>query len=188
MTPTTEPRQFVSGETLTWEISLPDYPPSDGWVLSYAFRGPGPGFDVGAIDDGQVYRVVVTSATTGALVPGLFYWQATVTLGSEVHIVREGQTLVKPGIASVDIDDTLDQRSQAKKILDAIDSMMMGKIPSDVDEYTIGTRQLRHIPVRELIDLRKYYAQLYSSELAAARAKQGGSFIQNVGIKFGRPR
>ena len=34
-TPTTEPASLQAGDTLRWQRTLPDYPASEGWVLSY---------------------------------------------------------------------------------------------------------------------------------------------------------
>jgi hypothetical protein len=179
-----EPSVIVIGETLEWEKAIVDYPPSDGWSLSYAFRGAGAGFDVTATDDNDVFQITVTAAVTVTLTAGTYYWQGMVTRTGIKHLVGEGQSLVKAGLAATATGTAADLRSFNKKTIDAIDAMMGGKATADVQEYTIGIRQLKHISVTELISLREHYSKLYSAELRRAR----GGGLRTINIGFDRPR
>ena len=42
------PPQIRAGDSVTWRVSLPDYPVEAGWQLHYALRGP-QGIDLEAL-------------------------------------------------------------------------------------------------------------------------------------------
>jgi hypothetical protein len=186
--PTREPRDFTAGETVIWSKSLDDYSGSDGWALDYYFRGAG-SFDVSAAAqaDGSFLATVAPDAVEAA---GRYYWQGWVSKGGEKHVVANGECEVKPGLAG-DVD-AYDGRSNAKKILDAIDALLAGKASLDQQEYTISdgdsSRTLRRIPPGELLELRKTYARIVARERRRERVRRGGTLMSNVKVRFDRPR
>ena len=44
--PTKEPLTIRAGDTIEWTKSIDDYKASDGWTLSYSFRGTGGTIDI----------------------------------------------------------------------------------------------------------------------------------------------
>jgi hypothetical protein len=189
---TYEPREVSTGETPQWTKSFDDYPASEGWALSYYFRGPGAGFDVAATADGDDFTIAVPAAATADLTPGTYFWQAWVSKADEKYQVGEGSVTVKEGFAAVTTETSVDKRSQAKRILDAIDATLEGRATTDQQQYQIsgggGYRMLMKIPVGELITLRKYYAGIYSEELRQARARRGGNLFKTVKVRFTIPK
>jgi hypothetical protein len=186
--PTFEPTEIIAGETLNWTKSLPDYPAAEGWTLKYYFRGAGAGFDVTATADGDDFSVTVSATTTAAMTAGAYYWQAEISLSSEKHIVDSGQATVKPALAAVASNVVFDGRSRVKKTLDAIDAMLDGKATLDQQEYMIGNRSLKRIPIPDLIALRTHYAQMVSRERRAEKLSQGAPFLKSVHVRFRQPR
>jgi hypothetical protein len=185
--PTFEPGIITAGETLKWTKSLVDYPASEGCALKYYFRGAGTGFDATAIADGDDYSITVPAATTAGMIAGTYTWQAEVSLSGEKFIVDSGEVTVKPGLAGVTTSTTHDGRSPAKKILDAIDAMILGKASRDQQEYTIGNRALKRIPIPDLLALRTRYAQIYARERRADALRQGAPYLKNIYVRFRRP-
>lgn len=190
--PTYEPREISTGETPQWTKSFDAYPASDGWILNYYFRGGGAGFDVAAVADGDNFKVSVPSASTTTLTPGAYYWQAWVSKGAEKYQVGEGSVTVKQGFVAVAAATVVDNRSQVKKILDAITATIEGRATSDQQQYTIsgggGYRMLMKIPVGELITLRKEYARLYAREQRRARVRRGGTLFSTLKVRFDNPK
>jgi hypothetical protein len=186
--PTFEPSVITIGETLAWTKALEDYPASEGWALTYYFRGAGVGFDATATADGDEFEISVPATTTANMTAGTYYWQAEVSLSGEKHIVDRGQTEVKAGLAAIDAATTHDGRSVAKTIIDAIDALMLGKATRDQAEYTIGNRSLKRTPVADLILLRERYAQIYAREQRAEKLRQGAPFLKNIYTRFTRPQ
>lgn len=182
-----EPTEIAVGETLEWTRNLPAFPASE-WTLTYYFRGAGPGFDVTATADGDAYSITVPTSSTSNLVEGVYFWQAWVTKDSEKHMVGSDQVKVKKDFTSITTSTIVDKRSQLKKILDAIDAMVLGKATLDQQEYAIGNRQLKRIPIPDLMQLRREYAALYAQEVRAARRKGGASYLKNINARFDTPR
>lgn len=183
-----EPREFTAGETVTWSKSLEDYSAADGWALDYYFRGAG-SFDVSAEAQADGSFLAIIGADTEAQ-PGTYYFQGWVTKGGEKHVVARGECKVLTGLSG-DVD-AYDGRSNAKKIVDAIDAMIAGKASLDQQEYTIGegdsTRALKRIPIPELIKLRETYARMVARERRRERTRRGGTLMQDMKVRFNRPR
>ncbi|HWT00204.1 MAG TPA: hypothetical protein VN256_08150 [Pyrinomonadaceae bacterium] len=181
---TFEPTEITAGSTLKWVKSLLDYPASEGYVLKYYFRGAGTGFDATATADGDDFEVNVPTATTAQMAAGTYYWQAEVSLSGEKFIVDTGEVKVKASLAATAAGDAFDGRSEAKKILDAIDAMLKGKATLDQQEYSIGNRALKRIPIPDLLSLRKHYAQLVARE---RRVAKGAPLLKSINARFKRP-
>ncbi|HEY0101363.1 MAG TPA: hypothetical protein VGB76_20735 [Pyrinomonadaceae bacterium] len=183
-----EPREIATGETPQWTKSFDDYPASDGWALNYYFRGPGAGFDVAATADGDDFIAAVPAGATDALTPGAYFWQAWVSKDTEKYQVGDGAVTVKQGFAAVTTAMTVDNRSKAKRIIDAIDATLEGRATTDQHMYMIGNRQLMRIPVEQLISLRGHYATIYGEELRQARARRGGTLFKTLKVRFTKPK
>jgi hypothetical protein len=181
------PREIVIGETLEWRTRLVDFSPGDGWTLSYAFRGAGPGFDATATADNGEHLTAVASSVTATLSVGTYSWEAWVTNGTEDHMVGRDTVQVIRNLKNLATNATLDNRSEAKKILDAIDAMALGKATLDQQSYQIGTRQLARIPIHDLLALRTHYAQMYAREKKALRRKNGAPYFKNIHVRRERP-
>jgi hypothetical protein len=186
--PSTEPKEFAVGESLKWTKSIADYLPSDGWSLSYYFRGSTGGFDVTATVENDSFVIEVAASATDALAAGACFWQAWAenTNGRKIK-VADGESKVLPNLSAVASGDAFDGRSEVKKTLDAIDATLARRATSDQLSYQIGTRQLQFIPIPDLIALRTKYAQLYARECRAGRLKKGGSFSKQIFVRFKRP-
>jgi hypothetical protein len=192
--PTTEPGEIVIGSTLKWTRDLEDYPASE-YALKYYFRGAGKGFDAAATPDtgdGDRHAVTVAASVTAEMSPGTYYWQAVADKDGEKFFVGEGETKAVAGLASLAVTTTVDNRSPAKRILDAIDAMLAGKATKDQMEYQIGgdgsLRMLRTFPPSEWVGLRIIYARIVMRERRNARVKRGGTLFSSVKVRFDGPR
>jgi hypothetical protein len=178
--PTREPRSFIAGETLEWSKSFDDYP-ADEWTLKYSLRGPGTApADITATADGEDFLVDVSSTYTAALTPGTWRMVGWVEKGSEKHFVYDREVIV---VAAPATSGTLDARSTAKQIVDAIDAYMLaGPAASNaVKRYRIADRELERYDAAQLKDLRTYYWNIYVRE---ERSKRGGSSMRNINCGF----
>lgn len=185
--PDLEPTEITVGETLEWTKDLSDFPASE-FTLTYYFRGAGPGFNAVATADGDVHSITVPTTDTDDLVEGLYFWQAWATKGAEKHMVASGQVRIKKDFTSVSTGTVVDKRSKLKKIVEAIDDLVLGKASLDQQEYTIGNRSLRRIPIPELVELRKTYAGLYAQEVRRERRRSGKGYLRNINTKFEAPQ
>lgn len=171
--PTTEPSSLRAGDTWRWTKSLPDYP-ATSWTLKYRFKSHIlPGFQVTATAAGAAHSVTVSAATTGGYLAGDYAWTAWVeNVGGESYTIASGIVTVEPDLRAGGAADVLDTRSHARKALAAIESWIENKSPA-VASYVIGDRQMRYIPIPELIKLRQAYRHEVIAEDNAARVAAG---------------
>ena len=170
--PTTEPQQLRAGLTWVWTKTVPDYP-ATAWTLTYWCKQAatsGAKFSIVATASGSDYSVSVAAATTAGYTADTYTWVAVVTSGSEAYEVDRGTFEI---LAKYNADAALDDRSHARKVLEAIEAVIESRATVDQQEYTIGMRSLKRMTVEELMMFRdKYRAEVYA-ETAAERAANG---------------
>lgn len=175
-TPTTEPAELRAGLTWEWDRNdLADYPATT-WTLKYWFKRMGgtDKFTITATANGSAFSVSLSAATNAAYVADTYTWVAIVTAGSEAFEVDRGTVKLLP---RYDQDTALDDRTHAKKVLEAIEAVLESRASKDQEEYAIGNRSLKRTPLKDLLALRdKYRAEVFAEQLAenARNGMQGG--------------
>lgn len=173
--PRNEPPEARAGLTWQWrrEDLSADYP-ATSWTLKYWFKelkASGANFSITCTADGSSFVVNVSAATTAALTAGKYSWAAEVTGGStEAYEVDRGTLTVLP---RYDQASALDDRSHARKALDAIEAVIESRATIDQQEYTIGSRTLKRMTGEELLKFRDYYRAQVGAELMVERARNG---------------
>lgn len=179
-----EPKTFIQGETLSWMRSFDDYLYADGWNLKYYFRGSsGNGFDVVAVSDVGDFITTIPSSVTANCTPGKYSYQAFLEKDDEKILAASGTVEVKAGLATIAAGANFDGRTQNEITLDAIRACLAKKATLDQQEYAIGTRSLRRIPIPELIQLEQLYAQRVGRERTAEQLRKGGKFFKTVLVR-----
>lgn len=165
--PTSEPSQITAGDTWTWKKSLSDFLASDSWVLTYALVKDGKIIELTASADGDDHLIEEVPTDTAKHDPGIYHYQAYVTKSSERYQVGTGTIEVLPDFAE---SAGYDNRSHAKKTLDAIEAVIEGKATRDQLAHSIGGRSLSRYSWTELIEARdRYRAEYYAEERKAGR-------------------
>lgn len=184
--PTTEPSQFIQGDTVKWTKSLSDYLPADGWVLSYAFVLEGGSSNqktATSTDNGDgTHLVTITAATSAGFSVGIYHWQAYVTKSGERYTVESGQVEVNPDFATLTAG--YDNRGHVKKVLDAIEAVLENRASEEQNYIMIGSTQITNIPHGELLALRSQYRSEYQRELQAAKIARGESGGTSIKVRF----
>jgi len=176
---TNEPFELRAGLTWEWEREFSDYPAST-WTLKYWFKRMGgtDKFSITATASGSKHVVDVAAATSQAYVADDYTWVAIVSAGSDSYEVDRGTVKLLP---RYDQDVALDDRTHAKKMLEAIETALEAFASgSTIKSYTIGSRQMTKADVPELITLRdKYKAEVFRDQLAenARNGKQGNALV-----------
>lgn len=170
---TTEPTRLRAGDTWKWTRTLADYP-AGAWTLKYRFKHPtAAGFEIVATASGTDHAITVTAATSTGYAPGKWTWQAWVEGGtSEKYTIGAGYTTIDSDYRSGVATNALDDRSHARKTLAAIEAWIESRNPG-VESYEIAGRQMRYIPIIELLKLRQLYKAEVANEDAAARIAAG---------------
>lgn len=151
------PSDLLAGDSLVWTASFPEYPQSEGWTLSYAFRGLGTldttAAEVVAGDNGS-WTITIPGARTAPLPAGTYQWFALQT-GSGAYAGRRDTAATGRLNIALDPADAAagDYRAQCEKDLDAVRAVRSGRITDDLQSYLIAGRQVILIPIKELLML-----------------------------------
>jgi hypothetical protein len=168
MTQTTEPTSVYAGDTVAWTKVLSDYPASL-WTLTYSLVRDGGSITIVATANGDAYAISVPAATTATWLPAEYTWTAYVSDVSSRFTVETGAIRVKANPAS----GGYDARSQCKRTLDAVNSLLEGRASSDVSSYSIGGRSISKMAISELILWKSKLEAQYAGEIAADRIARG---------------
>ena len=183
--------RVVAGDTLDFNVSVPDYPATAGWTLKYRltprFASPTQApIDITAATapDGVSYQVQVGQNTTAQWKPGAYGWARWVeAAGARQTLDEQGQLDVDPNPATTAQGDDL--RSHARKMLESVEAALEA-LNLSAKAYAIGSRSYTRADIAELLTLRSKYLWEVQSEDAAARLKAGMPNPRNVGVRLVR--
>lgn len=154
-----ELKKLSANTTVAWSFS---HDLADGsWQFSYAFRGPGV-IDIVAASSSGIVTVEVSAVVTVAWLPGLYDWQLFASKGDDRQLIESGSAEVLADFASLAAG--YDSRSLNRKMLDAINTVLQGRILSDHERYSIDGRSLDRIPIMELQSLKRQYSIMVRRE------------------------
>jgi hypothetical protein len=148
--PTCEPDLLYAGGTAKWTKLVADYPSTDGWTLTYSFRGPTALADVVAAANGNGYLATITAVNSAPLTEGTYNWTAAVAKAGEVYIVARGVFTVVAFTGAAVV-------SHEEKALAAINGAIEGRVTSDMKSYTIGGRSVTKMDPAELLKFKAIY-------------------------------
>lgn len=181
-TPTTEPSTLIAGDTATWQITLANYPATDGWALAYTLINATSKITFNSAAAGSDHAVNVAAATTAAWAAGTYTWRAQATMGALAYTVATGTITVQPAFGAA---ATLDARSHARKALDAVEAYLENPQNLTAAMYEIAGRRLQRIPVADLLALRSRYRFEVAQEQAQDRIARGLPDGRRVMVRFG---
>ena len=168
---TSEPKQFTSGDTVSWRTTLDNYSADDGWQLHYVLINAAQKISLAATASGKDHLISLPANITTAFGAGEYQWQSYVTKTVERYTVSSGLITILQGFS--DLSAGFDARSHVKKTLDAIESWLENKNPA-VAEYEIAGRRMRYIPMTDLLKMRNLYKQELASENVTKGIDIGG--------------
>ncbi len=147
-------RTLIVGDTLDFPTSIPDYPASSGYVLTYRLipRTSGTPITIISGANGDDYRTQVEAVTTTDWADGEYSWFADVAKDGDVFTVDSGVVTLLPNPRTA---TAYDGRSPARKALDAVNAVLSTwGTNAHVQEYTIGNRSMRFATKAEAIQQR----------------------------------
>lgn len=170
------PAAFRAGDTLKFTDSLPDYPASAGWALSYVITDASNRYTTTSSADGDDHLTEVAAATTANWVAGSYRWVAQVSKGAERYSVASGWITLQPDLLSA-----VDQRGHVERVIAAIESVIEGRAGKDALKMQMNGRSLERTPIADLLVLRdRYRAELRSLQQAerVANGQRPGNLIK----------
>ncbi len=183
--PSRIPATLQAGDTLTWQVSLTDYPASAGWTLKYRLINAAGKIDISSSASGDDHLISVSAATSATYTPGAYSVTAYVeNVGAtQRYTIESGMSAtVAPNLAASSAT-TYDTRSSAAKALAAVNTWLETKSLA-VAEYEILGRRMKYIPIAELLALRSKLQAEVGREDAAARAAAGLPSKSRLYVRF----
>lgn len=173
--PTAVPSSLRAGDTATWRRSLADYPASAGWALSYVLVKTGTQITIASAASGDDHLVAIAPAVTATWTPGSYSWQERVSIGADIHTTATGSLSIAASFAAA--AGGLDARTHAEKTLAALEAWIESRDIA-VAEYSIGDRQLKNIPIAELLRLRDTYRREVRATVGAPQPGRGRVYLR----------
>jgi hypothetical protein len=173
-----------AGDSLLFAVNPADYTAPD-WSVVFSFRAPlGTAIEITSTDDGTGHLLSVAASVTAT-------WAAATYSGigralgpsSAVQTFWTGTLQVLPDLTVQ--GDNFDNRSHARKCLDAIEAVMLGKASKDVLSSSIAGVSISRLTPEQLITWRNYYAAEVKTEEQNLAAQNGQSTGNNILVRFG---
>lgn len=180
------PGLIYAGDTVQWsETATPDYN-SASWARTVALRHA---TDTDALNITGVagaaggWDFTITATQSAAMGVGVVYWQDVVTFGALRKTLGTGTLRVQANIPGA--TTTYDGRTQAQIDLDAVRAAMRARIAGgEVQEYSIGNRSLKKMPMADLIALESKLKADVAREARADRVAKGLNSGRSVFVRF----
>lgn len=162
------PSELQVGDTWQWTESVPDYPASAGWALSFSlYRYGQPIIQINATASGDDFSVSVPAATTAGKAAGEWQWTAYVTKGADRFTVGTGTVTLKPDLAAA--GPTTDLRTENEKILDALLATQQRRATKEQESMQIGGRAIRYLAPDDLEKMIGIYTYKVKAEQGRLR-------------------
>ena len=115
--------------------------------------GPGVVITIEGVWDAtdQQWHFTVPAVTSAAWPAGSYRWDLKVTRDSDGEVV-----IISTGSIEI-FTSTDDRRTHAEVMVKKIESILSGRADSDVESYSIKSRSITKMSVKELTDWRDYY-------------------------------
>lgn len=165
----TIPAKLTAGDTWAFTFSHGDYA-APTWDASIYFENATGTFSTTAADDGSDHAFTIAAATTAGKAPGRYKWSIRVSDGTSVYTVETGWTEV---VADPAATGTHDPRSDARRLLDALNATLLGRATSDQLAMSLNGRSISRTPLSELREWRDQLKQEVSGEEAGADRSKG---------------
>lgn len=178
------PARVTAGLTFTAHTVRPAMLAPD-WTLYAILRGPMP-ITLFAVGDGPKHTFFAAPSETAKWAPGTYAYTIRARMGShaEAHIeeVEGGRLIIAPDVQQLDAGH--DAREWAEQALEAVEAVILGRATTGQESYRINNRELRYIPIPDLLRLRdKLRREIDQKRRVAA----GNLFGDTLRVKFRRP-
>lgn len=171
MTTKSMPSTLLAGDTFKVTIQS-EYKASDNFDIILKLTGPSgvtattESYIATSVTDTE-FLVTIAPAVTAALTAGTYAYAIVADDGTDEYTIESGLITVE---LRADLQ-TGDFRSQAQKMLDAIDAALLGTATQNQLSMSIAGRSISRIPLNELRSLRDYYVSEVKKENGIRKTK-----------------
>jgi len=186
------PTTIRAGDTVKWRDDAStdvfgNEVTSSDWTLKYYLRTNTA--SEGATSTGSAYgtgwQFTIAASTTADFDAGNWYWTAVATKDSEVITLGNGSLTVEAALTYSGTPGAYDGRTQAQKDLDAVQAAIRAIVDGGVvQEYRIGTRNLKKYDLPDLIQLEGKLKAEVKREQQAELIANGLGNPRNMFVRF----
>ena len=178
---------LIAGDTLDFDVSVPDYPATAGYTLKYRLvpRAAGSAITITATANGAAYAVEVAPATTAGWASGEYSWSSWVEISGARYTVDSGQITIKPDPATLTAGT--DTRSAARQIYESLVTQYQTHVTNGqafVGEYEIGGRRMKFDNKADWIKTISYWKSQVAAEDRAANIAAGREPGNRLLVRF----
>lgn len=174
------PARITAGLTFSAHTVRPAMLAPD-WELYAILRGPMP-ITLHAVGDGPKHTFHAAAAETAKWLPGAYVYEIRARMGAHVETVEGDRLIIAADVQQLDAGH--DAREWAEQALEAVEAVILGRATTGQESYRINNRELRYIPVPDLLRLRdKLRREIDQKRRVAA----GNLFGNTLRVKFRRP-
>ena len=173
-----EPTEIQAGNSILLLKTLPDYPATEGWVLTYYLK-PQSGADasqliepVQATAAGGDFSLDIPGTTTAEYGPGLYWLIGLVALTDDRFEVYRGPLTILPNPAGDESIIAWDGRTYWEKMRDKLRDMISEGAIREVVEYTFNGVHSKVTTLKEAFDALAYAESQVANEKASKAGKQ----------------
>jgi hypothetical protein len=166
---TASPTKITAGNSVSWLLSLPDYPASAGWTVTYYLLNAAGAIDFSSAAESDSHLFAIAASTTAEWTAGKYKYTTLVSDGTDRYTVETGNIEILPDPSEL---TTHDGRTHAEIVLENIESVLEGKATADNLKYEINGRSLEKYPWGDLIKMRSHYRAEVATEKTAAAGKK----------------
>ena len=186
------PAQIRAGDTIKWRDdagvdNLGNTISSASWTLTYYLRTntASEGAIVVGTTFGTGWEFTVAAGTSAGFDAGQWFWQAIATYSTEKATLGAGQLKVLAALSYSGSPGAVDGRTQAELDLAAVQAAIRAIVSGGVvQEYRIGTRNLKKYDLVDLIQLESKLKAEVKREQAASLQAQGLGNPHNLFVRF----
>ena len=161
--PLVEPDNIVVGTFVAWNRQL-DFDPTR-YATKYLLRAGAVTRSIAGAHIGNgVWTYEIVAAISSAWTTGEYTWDLVL-----VRTADAAESIVQSGSISL-FAASADRRDHARIMVDKITSILENRADSDVGSYTIKSRSITKMSVKELTEWREYYL----AEIGRRPDAQGG--------------
>lgn len=176
------PSSITAGDTVKWSKSFSDFLASDGWIITYYFANTSESFSVaGTAYQTNDHLFNLAGSDTENLTAGTFNYEAYAAKGSERSRVECGTLELEANFAT---GNPVDDRTQVKRTLDAINALLENKASADQQEVEVLGKKLKKMDIAELLKWQSKYEGMYRTEQAACNIEKGLGSGQKLSTRF----
>ena len=156
-------------------------------TLNYFLQKSGTKIDFASSQDGSTtgHLISLTPATTAGYTVGLYHWIVEARDGTDVYVVDEGYMEIKTDFAEQ--TSGYDDRSVAKKMVDAYESLFSNQITNSTLEqlsYSIAGRSISKMSASEIRTEYLRWKRLYQQEEDELRIANGLGTRKRILTRF----